>query len=64
MRAAVEQHALSESMTVLGRMGTVEEVAAAGRSPRSHEAASSCGTDLLMARRLRPAMSLTDPEKS
>ena len=36
-------------MTVLGRMGTVEEFAAAGRSLRSHEAPLSCGTDVLMA---------------
>ena len=44
-----EHHALWESMTVLGRMGTVEEVAAGVRYLLSDEAAFCCGTDLLMA---------------
>jgi hypothetical protein len=48
VRAAVEQHALWESMTVFGRMGTVEEFAAGGRYLLSDEAALSCGTDLLI----------------
>lgn len=43
-----EHHALWESMTVLGRMGTVEEVAAGVRYLLSDEAAFCCGTDLLM----------------
>ena len=43
-----EHHALWESMTVLGRMGTVEEVAGGVRYLLSDEAAFCCGTDLLM----------------
>lgn len=43
-----EHHALWESMTVLGRLGTVQEVAAGVRYLLSDEAAFCCGTDLLM----------------
>jgi enoyl-[acyl-carrier-protein] reductase (NADH) len=48
VRAAVEQHALWQSMTVLRRMGTVEEFGAGGRYLLSDEVALSCGPTLLM----------------
>jgi NAD(P)-dependent dehydrogenase (short-subunit alcohol dehydrogenase family) len=43
-----EHHALWEDMTVLGRLGTVEEVAGGVRYLLSDDAAFCCGTDLLM----------------
>ena len=46
--ADTQHHALWERMTVLGRMGTVAEVAAGVRYLLSDEAAFCCGTDLLM----------------
>jgi hypothetical protein len=52
--------ALWESMNVLGRMGTVEEFAAAGHYLLSHEGAYRPAD----GRRFRLAMSLPDPEKS
>jgi NAD(P)-dependent dehydrogenase (short-subunit alcohol dehydrogenase family) len=46
--ADTEHHALWQDMTVLGRLGTVEEVAGGARYLLSDEAAFCCGTDLLM----------------
>jgi NAD(P)-dependent dehydrogenase (short-subunit alcohol dehydrogenase family) len=46
--ADTEHHALWEDMTVLGRLGTAEEVAGGVRYLLSDEAAFCCGTDLLM----------------
>ena len=46
--ADAQHHALWERMTVLGRMGTVAEVAAGVRYLLGDEAAFCCGTDLLM----------------
>jgi NAD(P)-dependent dehydrogenase (short-subunit alcohol dehydrogenase family) len=46
--ADTEHHALWQDMTVVGRLGTVEEVAGGVRYLLSDEAAFCCGTDLLM----------------
>src|SRR4051794_32401733 len=46
--ADTEHHALWQEMTVLGRLGTVDEVAAGVRYLLSDDAAFCCGTDLLM----------------
>jgi NAD(P)-dependent dehydrogenase (short-subunit alcohol dehydrogenase family) len=46
--ADTEHHALWQDMTVLGRLGTVEEVAGGARYLLSDDAAFCCGTDLLM----------------
>lgn len=46
--ADTEHHGLWQDMTVLGRFGTVEEVAGGVRYLLSDEAAFCCGTDLLM----------------
>src|SRR4051794_14295457 len=46
--ADTEHHALWQDMTVLGRLGTVAEVAGGVRYLLSDDAAFCCGTDLLM----------------